>query len=179
MLPFIEQQALYNAFNASIGMEGVETATGIPIGFIVNSTIATTRIASFQCPSDITQTFAPGRLGGRRRLARHSLDVVYQGKLWHQLGQHRFRPGRSRWRRFLPQRPLPGVSVRHQFFGNGSRVRQFRLDNRRDEQYTIRVGAPPGGIRRHPRDHLERHARRRLVHDTVHAKRKPGLCSAE
>ena len=36
----------------------VETATGIPIGFIVNSTIATTRIASFQCPSDNTQTFA-------------------------------------------------------------------------------------------------------------------------
>ncbi len=58
MLPYIEQQALYNAFNAAIGMEGVMTQVGLPLGLIANSTIATTRIASFQCPSDNTQVFS-------------------------------------------------------------------------------------------------------------------------
>jgi prepilin-type N-terminal cleavage/methylation domain-containing protein/prepilin-type processing-associated H-X9-DG protein len=51
MLPYIEQSTLYNAFNAGWGVEG-PTLGGIPGGFIINSTIYTTRIASFQCPSD-------------------------------------------------------------------------------------------------------------------------------
>ena len=50
MLPFIEQGALYNSFNASIGTEGPAL-----LGFIVNSTVLTTKIASFQCPSDNQQ----------------------------------------------------------------------------------------------------------------------------
>jgi prepilin-type N-terminal cleavage/methylation domain-containing protein/prepilin-type processing-associated H-X9-DG protein len=51
MLPYIEQTTLYNAFNAGWGVEGPSLG-GIPGGFIINSTIYTTRIASFQCPSD-------------------------------------------------------------------------------------------------------------------------------
>ncbi len=51
MLPYIEQGPLYNSFNASVGMEGVNIGP-IPGGFIVNSTVYTTKIASFQCPSD-------------------------------------------------------------------------------------------------------------------------------
>jgi prepilin-type processing-associated H-X9-DG protein len=47
MLPFIEQGPLYNSFNAAIGIEGP-----MLLGFLVNSTVHTTRIASFQCPSD-------------------------------------------------------------------------------------------------------------------------------
>jgi len=53
MLPYIEQAPLYNSFNAAIGMEGYKL-----MGFTVNSTVFTTRIASFQCPSDSTNTFS-------------------------------------------------------------------------------------------------------------------------
>jgi prepilin-type N-terminal cleavage/methylation domain-containing protein/prepilin-type processing-associated H-X9-DG protein len=53
MLSFIDQGPLYNSFNASIGMEGPGTA-----GFVINSTVFTTRIASFQCPSDVPQVFS-------------------------------------------------------------------------------------------------------------------------
>jgi prepilin-type N-terminal cleavage/methylation domain-containing protein/prepilin-type processing-associated H-X9-DG protein len=51
MLPFIEQATLYNSFNAAFGMEG-PNISGIPGGFLINSTVYTTKIASFQCPSD-------------------------------------------------------------------------------------------------------------------------------
>jgi prepilin-type N-terminal cleavage/methylation domain-containing protein/prepilin-type processing-associated H-X9-DG protein len=53
MLPYIDQGPLYNAFNASIGTEGPSL-----LGYIVNSTVITTRIASFQCPSDNEQVFS-------------------------------------------------------------------------------------------------------------------------
>jgi prepilin-type N-terminal cleavage/methylation domain-containing protein/prepilin-type processing-associated H-X9-DG protein len=53
MLPFIEQSSLYNAFNASIGVEGVNF-----LGYFANSTVETTTIASFQCPSDNPQKFS-------------------------------------------------------------------------------------------------------------------------
>jgi prepilin-type N-terminal cleavage/methylation domain-containing protein/prepilin-type processing-associated H-X9-DG protein len=53
MLPFIEQGPLYNAFNAAIGIEG----PGL-LGYLANSTIHTTRIASFQCPSDNQQNLS-------------------------------------------------------------------------------------------------------------------------
>jgi prepilin-type N-terminal cleavage/methylation domain-containing protein/prepilin-type processing-associated H-X9-DG protein len=52
MLPYFEQGSLYNAFNATVGMEG----PGLQ-GFVINSTIFTTRLASFQCPSDIPNVF--------------------------------------------------------------------------------------------------------------------------
>jgi prepilin-type N-terminal cleavage/methylation domain-containing protein/prepilin-type processing-associated H-X9-DG protein len=51
MLPYIEQSTLYNAFNASIGMEGI----GPLLGYIVNSTVHRTQLPSFQCPSDNQQ----------------------------------------------------------------------------------------------------------------------------
>jgi prepilin-type N-terminal cleavage/methylation domain-containing protein len=57
MLPYIEQGPLYNAFNASIGTEGT-TLPGYPLGYVVNSTVVTSRIPSFQCPSDNTQVFS-------------------------------------------------------------------------------------------------------------------------
>jgi prepilin-type N-terminal cleavage/methylation domain-containing protein len=53
MLPYIEQAPLYASFNASIGVEGPSL-----LGYIVNSTVCTTRIASFQCPSDESQVFS-------------------------------------------------------------------------------------------------------------------------
>ena len=53
MLPYIDQGPLYNAFNASIGIEGPRL-----LGYFVNSTVHTTKIASFQCPSDNDQLFS-------------------------------------------------------------------------------------------------------------------------
>jgi prepilin-type N-terminal cleavage/methylation domain-containing protein len=53
MSPYIEQQALYNAFNATIGIEGP-----MLIGYFANSTVHTTKIASSQCPSDDEPVFS-------------------------------------------------------------------------------------------------------------------------
>ncbi len=52
-LPYIEQTTLYNSFNASLGTEG----PGF-LGIQVNSTVFVTRVASMQCPSDVTNTFS-------------------------------------------------------------------------------------------------------------------------
>ena len=158
MLPFIEQQNLYNAFNASIGMEGVETATGIPIGYIVNSTIATTRIASFQCPSDNTQTFALAALAAAAG-SPVTPSTSYTKGITASTG------ATPTLARALPLRAVSSPatftssSVRHQYFGNGSIVHLVRHDNRRNQQHAFLVGASPGGNGRHPRNHLERHAR--------------------
>ena len=56
MLPQFEQQALYNAYNFSIGIEGPSGADGMPIGIAINSTIYGTKLAAFQCPSDNDRT---------------------------------------------------------------------------------------------------------------------------
>jgi prepilin-type N-terminal cleavage/methylation domain-containing protein/prepilin-type processing-associated H-X9-DG protein len=53
MLPYIEQAPLYASFNASIGVNGPSL-----LGYIVNSTVCASRIASFQCPSDESQVFS-------------------------------------------------------------------------------------------------------------------------
>jgi prepilin-type processing-associated H-X9-DG protein len=53
MLPFIEQAPLSNSFNAAIGIEGPGLA-----GFVINSTVFTTKIPSYQCPSDNSNAFS-------------------------------------------------------------------------------------------------------------------------
>ena len=58
MLPYIEQAPLYASFNASIGMEGPPVGKAPLGGFVVNSTVFTTKIASYQCPSDNINTFS-------------------------------------------------------------------------------------------------------------------------
>ncbi len=58
MLPYIEQAPLYNSFNASIGIEGPPIGSAPLGGFVVNSTVFTTLIASFQCPSDNQTSFS-------------------------------------------------------------------------------------------------------------------------
>jgi len=52
MLPQFEQQALYNAYNFDIGIEGPPGSDGMPIGIAINSTIYGTKLSAFQCPSD-------------------------------------------------------------------------------------------------------------------------------
>ena len=50
MLPLIEQGNLGNAFNFTLGSEGPNAP--LPLGFFANSTLAQTKMAMFQCPSD-------------------------------------------------------------------------------------------------------------------------------
>jgi prepilin-type N-terminal cleavage/methylation domain-containing protein/prepilin-type processing-associated H-X9-DG protein len=71
MLPQFEQQALANAFNYSLGSEGVPGAgMAVASGFFANSTVAATKIGLFQCPSDqvrqfqIPATYQGGLLSG-------------------------------------------------------------------------------------------------------------------
>jgi prepilin-type N-terminal cleavage/methylation domain-containing protein/prepilin-type processing-associated H-X9-DG protein len=52
MLPVFEQQALANAYNFSIGIEGPYDSSGMPAGFAINSTVYGTKLSAFQCPSD-------------------------------------------------------------------------------------------------------------------------------
>ena len=52
MLGQFEQQALYNAYNFAIGIEGPPGSDGMPIGIAINSTIYGTKLGTFQCPSD-------------------------------------------------------------------------------------------------------------------------------
>src|SRR5262245_17299253 len=61
MLPYLEQAPLYNAFNASIGIEGPAL-----LGYVINSTVMTSRIASFQCPSDNLQALSMAASGRTR-----------------------------------------------------------------------------------------------------------------
>jgi prepilin-type N-terminal cleavage/methylation domain-containing protein/prepilin-type processing-associated H-X9-DG protein len=66
MLPYMEQVTIFNSFNAAIGMEGPQIGGGgaLPGGFIINSTVFVTRVASFQCPSDNIGTYALAGLFG-------------------------------------------------------------------------------------------------------------------
>jgi prepilin-type N-terminal cleavage/methylation domain-containing protein/prepilin-type processing-associated H-X9-DG protein len=56
MLPQLEQQALYDAFNFSLGTEG-PSPINKAAGFFANSTVMGTRIGLFQCPTDSVRTF--------------------------------------------------------------------------------------------------------------------------
>jgi len=57
MLPYIEQGNLANSFNYQLGAIGPSDSSGLPMGFFANSTVAGTKIATFQCPSDRQNTF--------------------------------------------------------------------------------------------------------------------------
>ncbi|ODT97557.1 MAG: prepilin-type N-terminal cleavage/methylation domain-containing protein [Planctomycetes bacterium SCN 63-9] len=74
MLPQFEQQPLANAFNYNLGVGGpfAPPEYPIPVGFFANSTVTSTKLALFQCPSDrsitfqITPDYASGALSGPR-----------------------------------------------------------------------------------------------------------------
>jgi len=56
LLPQLEQQALYDAFNFSLGTEGPSPATPAA-GFRANTTVMGAKIGAFQCPADSVRTF--------------------------------------------------------------------------------------------------------------------------
>ena len=55
MLPQLEQQSLYNHFNFALGTEG-PAFLGFP-GFFANTTVFSTKVGLFQCPSDRDESF--------------------------------------------------------------------------------------------------------------------------
>jgi prepilin-type N-terminal cleavage/methylation domain-containing protein/prepilin-type processing-associated H-X9-DG protein len=55
LLPQFEQQALANAFNFSLGIEG--PLRPLPLGYFANSTVSGTKIDLFQCSSDRASSF--------------------------------------------------------------------------------------------------------------------------
>ena len=59
MLPQIEQQALFDAFNFSLGTEGPSPASPATraAGFFANSTVMGTMVGQFQCPADSVRAF--------------------------------------------------------------------------------------------------------------------------
>jgi len=87
LLPQIEQQNLYNALNITLGMEGA--LTPLPLGFFANYSIAATKIASYQCPSDrnnqfqITPQYAGGALSGPI-LSKGNYGVSWGNTYWGQ-----------------------------------------------------------------------------------------------
>jgi prepilin-type N-terminal cleavage/methylation domain-containing protein/prepilin-type processing-associated H-X9-DG protein len=64
MLPYFEQGNLANSYNYALGAEG--PVKPLPLGFFANSTVAGTKISTFQCPSDRDQQFqiTPAYVGG-------------------------------------------------------------------------------------------------------------------
>jgi prepilin-type N-terminal cleavage/methylation domain-containing protein/prepilin-type processing-associated H-X9-DG protein len=71
MLPLFEQGTMANAYNFDLGAEGYPGAgLEVAAGFFANSTVAATKIAIFQCPSDrqvlfqITPQYVGGALSG-------------------------------------------------------------------------------------------------------------------
>jgi prepilin-type N-terminal cleavage/methylation domain-containing protein/prepilin-type processing-associated H-X9-DG protein len=68
MLPYFEQGNLANSYNYALGAEG--PLMPLPLGYFANSTVAATKISTFQCPSDrdmqfqITPAYVGGALSG-------------------------------------------------------------------------------------------------------------------
>ncbi|MBI1325725.1 DUF1559 domain-containing protein [bacterium] len=87
ILPQLEQQALYDAFNFSIGLEGVPDSTGMPSGFSVNSTVFGTKVSSMQCPSDENRPLrVTWPTNGRQIVApRGNYMVSWGNTVWSQL----------------------------------------------------------------------------------------------
>ncbi|RUL88410.1 DUF1559 family PulG-like putative transporter [Tautonia sociabilis] len=90
MLPQFEQQALYDAFNFTLGAEGFAGPGLAPAeGFFANSTVSATKIGLFQCPSDeermfqITPQYAGGLLSGPR-LTKGNYAVSWGNTNWGQ-----------------------------------------------------------------------------------------------
>ena len=85
MLPYVKQAPSYNAFNTSIAVEGPAL-----LGYVTNSTVTTSRIASFQCPSDNVQTFTMAAGSTTRPASAHS--SVSSCFHWRRQRGKRYRP---------------------------------------------------------------------------------------
>jgi prepilin-type N-terminal cleavage/methylation domain-containing protein len=62
LLPYYEQSTIANSFNYTLGSAGPKLGFGgLPLGLFANSTVTSTKLAMFQCPSDRETDFTyPG-----------------------------------------------------------------------------------------------------------------------
>ena len=62
LLPYYEGSTMANSFNFTVGSDGSPLIGGVvPLGIFLNSTVTTSKLGMFQCPSDDINTFAwPG-----------------------------------------------------------------------------------------------------------------------
>ncbi|MGC8641401.1 MAG: DUF1559 domain-containing protein [Isosphaeraceae bacterium] len=87
LLPYVEQGNLANSYNYLLGAEG--PMTPLPLGFIANSTVAATQVATMQCPSDrdmnfqITPQYAGGALSGPT-MTKGNYGVSWGNTYWAQ-----------------------------------------------------------------------------------------------
>ena len=122
----------YSAFNAAIGIEGAHRSWDIPS--IAPS--ITTKIASFQCPSDNEQVFSfGGPVGGHRRLVPPFPWSATKGNYGVNWGNADYGQG-VRWRYLHPQ-PLPAIPIRHQRDRDGPRDDPDRVGHGRNEQHAF------------------------------------------
>ena len=61
VFPYMEQVTTSNAYNFTVGAEG-SGGSPVPAGLMINSTVSQTRVASGQCPSDITNSYSTNAL---------------------------------------------------------------------------------------------------------------------
>ena len=168
MLPYIEQAPLYNAFNASIGIEGPAL-----LGYVINSTVMTSKIASFQCPSDNIQTFSMAALSKATGGFVPAYPwMLLEGELRRQLGKPGFWPGRSQ--SCLDPQPVSAVAVWHRPNRPGPHHDPIGLVHGWDQQYARRCGAVARSARRLPRDDLGQPRRWWFLYDAVRPQRIPG-----
>ena len=82
LLPYYEQSTIANSFNYTLGSAGPTIGFGgLPLGLFANSTVTSTKLAMFQCPSDRETDFTyPGDPDG-------DPPPEYAGQLRRQLGQ--------------------------------------------------------------------------------------------
>ena len=85
LLPYLDQSAMANSYNYDVGAVGLAGA-----GLIVNSTVGSTRLAAYQCPSDGRRSFVvPSVLPGSRpstiEQARGNYGVNWGNNVYGQL----------------------------------------------------------------------------------------------
>ena len=79
LLPYFEGTTIANAFNFTVGSGGPTTGPGgLPIGYWMNNTVFTTKLAVLQCPSDRSSTSChPARRRPRREVVNNETRGNY------------------------------------------------------------------------------------------------------
>ena len=88
VLPFVEQQAMYNAWNASGNNSGVAGYVDSELRYagICNTTVTTSRISAYSCPSDPNAQAVSNITAGGKNITSHNY-VLNFGNTTHQQSQ--------------------------------------------------------------------------------------------
>ena len=142
-LPFIEGGTLFNTFNFAIGSEGPMYLTGYPYSYATNSTILTTRIGFFQCPSDTENTFSikSSTVGAVLPATR---DLITKGNYGVNWGNTDYGQGQRSDSWFVSNPSTHRGTLWLQSWGDCSVYRDDCVHDRRNEQHTVAQRIAPG-----------------------------------